>query len=298
MSSCVICGGSNLKLVYEGAIRDGAHGALRHGATINECVQCGVQKLDEKDCTPASFYETGEYRKLLQQSLVSDKAVLEQDDMQRFTLDVLWPNTLREKSMLDVGCGVGSLLDMTRNISGSQVGVEPCTPYLESLTKRGYQVFPSLSHAAKENIKDIDWAFSIQVIEHVDNPKEFLKEILCLLKPGGKALISTPNRNDVLMSLLNEEFSPFFYRTQHRWYFDGESLSKCAELAGFEVTDIHYIHRYGLANTLFWLKDKTPKGRNSMAGIDSMADHFWKGYLENNNQSDTIYIELKVPGND
>jgi len=298
MSSCVICGGSDFKLIYEGAVRDGAYGTLRHGASIDECMQCGVQKLAEKDCTPASYYETGQYREILKQSLVISKAVLEQDDMQRFTLDVLGSNTLRNMSMLDVGCGVGSLLDMTRSISGSQIGIEPCAPYLESLTKRGYRVFPSLSDAVKDNVKGIDWAFSIQVIEHVDNPREFLEEILSLLKPGGKVLISTPNRNDILMSLLKEEFPSFFYRTQHRWYFNDDSLSECAELAGFEVINIHYIHRYGLANTLLWLKEKSPKGRNKMPGIDSMADHFWKGYLENNKQSDTIYIELKAPEND
>jgi len=295
---CKICGGSSFKPIYNGSIRDGVYGVIKVAASIVECKQCGVHRLAEKDCIPSSFYESGHYREHLQQSLTNEKAVLEQDDMQRFTLDVLWPNTLRNKSMLDVGCGIGSLLDMTRNISGSQIGVEPCVPYLESLTTRGYQVFSSLNDASETCKSTIDWAFSVQVIEHVDNPREFLQEILCLLKPGGKALISTPNRNDILMSLLNDEFTPFFYRAAHRWYFDEKSLSKCAELAGFEVNNVHFIHRYGMANTLYWLRDKSPKGRTQMKKINPMADHFWKGYLENNKQSDTIYIELKVPDND
>ncbi len=170
--SCEICGGSDFKSVYHGPIRDGVYGATKQEADIIECVQCGVHRLAEKDCIPPGYYESGEYREHLQQSLSSDKAVYEQDDMQRFTLDVLWPNTLREKSMLDVGCGVGSLLDMTRNISGSQIGVEPCGPYLESLAGRGYSVFPSLKDAANTNENSIDWAFSVQVIEHVENPRE------------------------------------------------------------------------------------------------------------------------------
>ena len=296
--SCNICGGGNFKSVYNGSIRDGVYGSIKEDASIMECEQCGVQRLAEKDCIPASYYESGQYREHLQQSLTSEKAIHEQDDMQHFTLDILWPNSLRNKSMLDVGCGIGSLLDMTRHVSDDQVGIEPCAPYLESLTARGYQVFSSLNDAANKYKNKIDWAFSVQVIEHVEKPREFLHEILGLLKPGGRVLISTPNRNDILMSLINKEFAPFFYRAAHRWYFDDKSLSKCAELAGFEVKNVHFVHRYGMANTLHWLKDKLPKGRIQMNSIDSMADHFWKGYLENNKQSDTIYIELRVPSND
>ena len=296
--TCSICGGESFKSVYSGPIRDGVYGAIKKNANIFECEQCGVQRLGEKDCIPASYYESGDYREHLQQSLTSEKAVLEQDDMQHFTLDVLWPNTLRNKSIVDVGCGIGSLLDMTTNISGSQIGIEPCLPYQESLATRGYPVYSSLIDASKEHKNTIEWAFSIQVIEHVENPREFLEEILCLLKPGGRALISTPNRNDILMSLVNKEFAPFFYRVAHRWYFDEKSFSKCAELAGFEVDNVHFVHRYGMSNTLHWLRDKLPKGRTQMKGVDAMADHFWKGYLEKNKQSDSIYIELKAPDYD
>ena len=97
------------------------------------------------------------------------------------------------------------------------------------------------------------------------------------------------------MSLLNEEFAPFFYRTAHRWYFDESSLAKCAEKAGFEVAATSYVHKYGLANTMHWLRDKRPKGGAKLPGIDAMADQFWKAYLEKNEASDTIFMELRAP---
>ncbi|NVO18915.1 MAG: class I SAM-dependent methyltransferase [Bacteroidetes bacterium] len=43
-----------------------------------------------------------------------------------------------------------------------------------------------------------DFAVTFQVVEHIKNDKEFVKEIHRVLKPGGKLLMSTPNR---LMSL-------------------------------------------------------------------------------------------------
>lgn len=38
-----------------------------------------------------------------------------------------------------------------------------------------------------------DLVFFMEVIEHVDSPVDFLKEIMRVLKPGGNLIISTPN---------------------------------------------------------------------------------------------------------
>ena len=290
---CEICGGE-FSTIYTGNIRDGAYGGVKNSAVIYECTDCKVQRLREEDCIPDEFYETGQYRERLEESLESQKAVVEQDEMQHYTLQAFFPESLRGANILDVGCGAGSLLDMLKNISLSQIGVEPCVPYLESLTKHGYKIYSSVSEAIEDKKGMIDYGFSIQVIEHVKNPIEFLKEIRKLIKPGGRLLISTPNRNDILMTLLKDKFYQFFYRTQHRWYFDEASLTKCAQSAGFSVSSVRFIHRYGMANTLYWLRDKVPNGKEKMSGINGMADSLWKAYLENSKQSDNIYMELKV----
>jgi hypothetical protein len=99
------------------------------------------------------------------------------------------------------------------------------------------------------------------------------------------------------MSLLPTEFPCFFYRTQHRWYFDSKSLEFCAHSAGFEVVETKHIHRYGMSNTLRWLRDKQPTGMKKIKGIDMLADSLWKTYLENTCQSDNLYIHLRAPNN-
>jgi 2-polyprenyl-3-methyl-5-hydroxy-6-metoxy-1,4-benzoquinol methylase len=293
-NKCEICGQNKLFEVYKGPIRDGAYGGVRDFSIIYECEYCGVQRLREEDCIPDQYYETDQYRKILNQSLKSEKSKIEQDEMQHFTLKALFPNSLRGKRILDVGCGNGSLLDMLKNVSDSQVGIEPCSPYLELLNQQGFEAFASLSDAKKVNIKTVDYAFSIQVIEHVKNPVHFLKEIRELISSDGKLLISTPNRDDILMSLLHEEFYPFFYRTQHRWYFNEASLSICAKLAGFKINNVNFLHRYGMSNTFHWLKDKKPRGRQGMDGVDESIDQMWQSYLRNRKQSDNIYIEMSL----
>ena len=57
------------------------------------------------------------------------------------------------------------------------------------------QLLPSLAGIADNSF---DFAVTFQVIEHIQDDKAFIREIYRVLKPGGKLLLSTPNR---LMSL-------------------------------------------------------------------------------------------------
>ena len=295
---CDICGNYKWKNVYSGIIRDGVYGQFLDGALVYQCQKCSVQRLLESDCIPPEYYETGEYREKLNQSLALNNEIKEHELLNRFTFESMWPLSARNKYILDVGCGTGSLLDAVNNISKYQVGIEPCQPYLDSIIDKGYMGYRSIDDCVKQQrLNSFDLAFSIQVIEHVLNPKLFLEEILALLKPGADFIVSTPNRDDILMSLLPEDFPSFFYRTPHRWYFNSESLEFCARSAGFEVIETKYIRRYGMANTMHWLRDKQPTGMKKIKGIDILADGLWKAYLENTHQSDNLYIHLRVPIN-
>ena len=293
---CEICGNLSWESVYNGDIRDGHYGLIRENSTVFQCIDCGVQRLLESDCIPPEYYDTGEYREKLNQSLSLDSEIEGHELLNRFTFESIWPLSVRNKHVLDVGCGSGHLLDALSGASKNQVGIEPCSPYLASIIEKGYEAYSSIQECSnKGREKYFDFGFSIQVIEHVLNPRLFLEDIRLLLKPGADLLISTPNRDDILMSLMPDDFPSFFYRTQHRWYFDANSLEFCAKSAGFEIVEMKYIHRYAMSNTLHWLRDKLPTGVKKIQGINALADNFWKAYLENTHQSDNLYIHLRVP---
>jgi len=293
---CGICNSKRWKVVHSGTIRDGLHGKLYNKASVYQCQKCGVQRLLESDCIPSEYYETGEYRKKLEQSLYAKDVIHEHEALNKYTFEALWPHSFRNKNVVDIGCGSGHLLDALSGASKNQVGIEPCSPYLTSIIEKGYEAYSSIQDCTnKGREKYFDFGFSIQVIEHVLNPRLFLEDIRRLLKPGANLLISTPNRDDILMSLMPDDFPSFFYRTQHRWYFDANSLKFCAKSAGFEIAEMKYIHRYAMSNTLHWLRDKLPTGVKKIQGINALADNFWKGYLESTHQSDNLYIHLRVP---
>jgi 2-polyprenyl-3-methyl-5-hydroxy-6-metoxy-1,4-benzoquinol methylase len=286
---CAICGGTAWSLVHSGSIRNGTHISSLE-AQVCRCNQCGIDRLDERSCLTHSAYESGEYRSHLAQDHDTTKHFASHDELARFTLETLWPHSLRRKTVADVGCGGGALLDHIVGVAGLLIAIEPSIPWSESLIKRGYKWYPGSKEAAADFKGQVDVVLSTQVIEHVENPREFLADIGSLLTTEGFAVISTPNRADVLMELLPNAFPQFFYRSQHRWAFDAESLRKCAIYAGLTVMEIRHVHRYGLANALHWLKDGRPFGRTGMPPLDSTIDRHWQAWLESKGMSDNLYM--------
>ena len=290
---CEICGEADWQPVYRGQVRDGVLGSFRDNAVIGQCKGCGIHRLIESFCLPDTYYETGEYREHLKQSLESWDHFSIHDKWQIFALQSIWPDSLRGKVVADVGCAGGSFLDHAKGMAKRLIAIEPCTVYHERLRLQDYTVYPYCRDAVSLENGQVDLAVSFYVIEHTSNPVMFLKEIRPLISDNGYLVISTPNRNDILMKLLPDCFASFFYRAAHRWYFDIDSLSVCAAKAGFEIHKRCFIHRYGMSNALYWLRDKQPLGLNRIDGISDTADKLWKSYLEATGQSESIFAVLR-----
>ena len=100
-------------------------------------------------------------------------------------------------AVLEVGCGEGRGLDLIIPKAQSFTAVDKIGPVIDSLRKKYPQAtFRSMNIPPFEGIADngFDTVISFQVIEHIRNDTLFLQEIHRVLKPGGVALITTPNR--------------------------------------------------------------------------------------------------------
>lgn len=292
--SCEICGSSEIKVAYKGYVRDGSFGALSsEQVKVFECSSCLVQRLDEKACYPDDIYESEKYRSILKQSIDAEGFFSEHDKLQIERLKLVDPSIVRNKVVVDVGCAAGSFLDHLSGLARETIAVEPCQVYHESLRNRGHKVFSSCHHLEKESSLSADYYFSFSVIEHVLNPLYFLQDISKNMSSTSSLVISTPNRNDILMKLLPEDYSKFFYRKVHRWYFDQASLEKCANMAGLKVVKTKCVHRFGLSNAMMWLRDRKPTGQLNLVNIDANVDQAWKTNLENSGSGDYLYMWLE-----
>lgn len=82
-----------------------------------------------------------------------------------------------DHSILDYGCGNGLFLRLLK-----------ANHYTSCA---GYDPFVSEFSSPGPLAQKYDWIIANDVIEHVSNPKSFLKSLRCLLKPGGRIYLGT-----------------------------------------------------------------------------------------------------------
>lgn len=293
---CVVCGSQAWIPVYRGPVRDGAPGRQRANAVVAECVDCGQRRLDEASCQDETVYTDTAYRELLGEAVDSEGFHAEHDPLQLERINVVNPMTLRGKVIADIGCAAGSFLDFVSGLPDTVIAIEPGRQYHDALHARGFHVYDYARAAADDCAGAVEHAFSFQVIEHIEDPRAFLSDIAALLAPGGRLTVSTPNRHDLLMGLLPEVYPAFFYRTVHSWYFSADSLAACGLAAGLRPVETRWVHRFGIANTLRWLRDRTPGGRDPLPGLDDPAlEAVWKSTLEREGTADTIFMTFEKP---
>ncbi len=95
---------------------------------------------------------------------------------------------------LENGCGVGMYLEHLAPLTGSIVGLE----YEYPRAIEAFQRHPCLVNAAGENLPFATAAFDVilshEVLEHVQDDRQCVEEILRVLRPGGRLLLFVPNR--------------------------------------------------------------------------------------------------------
>ena len=100
---------------------------------------------------------------------------------------------------LDVGCGSGASVRAAHDLGWEAVGVD-IDPSLVELGREELQVDLRCSPLLEAGLEANQFHFIRlrDVIEHLPNPSEVLREVSRLLCPGGVVLIATPNEEGLL----------------------------------------------------------------------------------------------------
>ncbi len=99
-------------------------------------------------------------------------------------------------NVLELGCGAGRGMQAITQACESYTGIDKNEQLLGELQNAYpnfrflHQSMPPLSGIESNSF---DYVITFQVIEHIEEDGKFLEEIKRVLKPGGKAIITTPN---------------------------------------------------------------------------------------------------------
>ena len=115
---------------------------------------------------------------------------------QHWSLDEHSRRPLDGKSALDVGCGAGLLAEPLARL-GAQVTAIDAAPELIAVAREhaaGQALAIDYRAAPVEDIEGrFDLITSLEVVEHVADPRAFVAALAQRLAPGGLLILSTPN---------------------------------------------------------------------------------------------------------
>ncbi|MBI9079237.1 MAG: class I SAM-dependent methyltransferase [Pseudodesulfovibrio sp.] len=140
------------------------------------------------------------------------------------------------EAVLEIGCQSGRLLyDYERRGSKVCIGVEPSD--IQPFSRPdGTRIDVRHDFFTPDVVdSDFDFAFCLQVLEHIDRPQEFLGMMRDVLRPGGRILIGVPNEE---LALISGNIGMVIH--QHLNYFTRDSLGYLLGQAGFKP--LRYIH--------------------------------------------------------
>jgi SAM-dependent methyltransferase len=101
---------------------------------------------------------------------------------------------LEDRWILDVGCGIGTYVRRFQDLTPHAFGIDVSVKRLQEASG----TVPNLVAAAGENLPFADGSFDVivfnEVIEHVKDDRETLRDALRVLREGGHVVIYAPNR--------------------------------------------------------------------------------------------------------
>lgn len=143
--------------------------------------------------------------------------------------------------LVDVGCGAGKL----RSFVGRQ-----CDRYIGVDAIR-YEDFPTEADFISLDLDTgnvpladafADVVCAVETIEHLENPRAFVRELVRLIKPGGMVIITTPNQLSLLSKLT------FVLKNQFNAFQEAPGLYPAHVTALLEIDLIRIFTECGLTN--------------------------------------------------
>lgn len=146
-------------------------------------------------------------------------------------------------SILDIGCGNGAMLAEIRKLGPSALcGVESSESAVRLARSQGFDI--RLADATADLVTlfeqhSFDLVISVEVIEHVYDPRGLLRQAHALLRPKGRLLLTTPYHGyfkNLLIAMLGKgdaHYNPLC-DCGHIKFWSRKTLSAALEETGYQ----------------------------------------------------------------
>ena len=149
-------------------------------------------------------------------------------------------NKITSPRLLEIGPSQGAFMKLSSQLGYSVKGIELSSSSIE-YAKNNFNFGGNLELGEcrrkqdKENCVDVVCAF--EVLEHSQDPIEFMENIKTWIGTKGFAFLSVPNSRRLSVRIGRREIQDF--PPHHLMYFNKDSLSSLMERVGFEVLEVN-----------------------------------------------------------
>jgi 2-polyprenyl-3-methyl-5-hydroxy-6-metoxy-1,4-benzoquinol methylase len=220
LTDCPLCGAAQGARMFEAA-----DALSRTRFEVRRCGECRlvyVSPRPDDEHLPA-FYPDGYFGK--RHPVLKDYFM----DLRVRTLPPLAPGD----RVLDIGCGRGDFLMACRRKGWEVAGVEQDgAPIMELRQTLGFDVF---SQSELDRLADgsFDVVTMWHVFEHMADPRETLRQVSRLLRPGGSLVIEVPNFGSWQARIGPRDWFHLDV-PRHLLHFERATLEAMLEAEGFE----------------------------------------------------------------
>lgn len=232
------------------------------GLSIVECKHCKLQALyprpNQKELYSKDYYQGK-----------ADYSYIDERENKKFA-SYVWKARVRnikkfvpEGNFLDIGSSFGGFLESAREEGFQVQGVEISEYAARYANENGIPTFNGSLAEAKFPSAHFSVITMVEVIEHIENPSLFFKELTRILKPGGLLLLQTANFDGWQAK---EEGSQYhYYMPGHVFYYSDRILKNI-------LTNLNFSRFVSYFGVDFPLVAKLQKSRGSFKN--------WKDYLQ------------------
>ena len=173
---------------------------------MNAKCNCVFNNPILKDEFYKDIYKVGAYKDYVKNLTEKGKKIrISHTEKRKYSQINSYFETKKKLSLLDVGCGTGTLMSLFNKSRWTTLGIEPSKySYLIAKNKKLNVENIFFEEFVSKNKCDAITLFG--VLEHVTNPFEILEQATSYLKKGGLIVFETPSADSLIMKYIKSGY--------------------------------------------------------------------------------------------
>jgi 2-polyprenyl-3-methyl-5-hydroxy-6-metoxy-1,4-benzoquinol methylase len=150
---------------------------------------------------------------------------------------------------LDVGCGNGAILVLLKNLGWDVSGIDVNVQVTEDVKKAKIPIFSGQLDEMRFEDKSFHLITMWNVVEHLPNPLQSVRDVYRLLADDGTFIVEIPNCNSLARTIFRSNWCAWEL-PRHLYHFSPKTITRLLKKAGFSNVKLKHLPKLNLGWSL------------------------------------------------